>query len=446
MTLIVRPQVRLLERLHESSKRVPSEEEDYVMRLPNPVLKNGKPVPRTLYTSKNFDTARSSTINSRWVVTDDDDDDTDQCTSSIPENDLEQAEELEKKEVGDDDEEEEHLPVGQHLLLDIRNVEAAFLASEERLAQAMLDVVNQCGLTLLSYHCHGLEPAGVSCVGVLLESHVSFHTWPSEGVITFDLFTCGSNSLLPIVSTAEELFGIPDISSWGDTPDSIWAYKPRGFGSDDADSIAELTDLFTFPIGSMTDYKKQILSVDTGYQRIDVYDVLRPHFQSFESYKQSLKGGDSYESQNRHIFQPDRIVFLDGVLQHRRSGGAPYFESLVHPAVFAHRHPRRILILAGGDGGILREVLKHRHVQEIVMIDEDEELVRLSQWYLPEYSDCSQLVGVPDNCFEDPRVEMYFGDTSLFFEENFGDDDEDEAEENEDDYEDPFDVIIMDEM
>ena len=142
-------------------------------------------------------------------------------------------------------EEEEHLPVGQHLLLDIRNVDAGFLASEERLATAMLEVVNQCGLTLLSYHCHNLEPAGVSCVGVLLESHVSFHTWPSEGVITLDLFTCGSNSLLPVVTSAERLFGVPDVSADPNDPfsrpESVWAYKPRGFGGDDEDTIASLT-------------------------------------------------------------------------------------------------------------------------------------------------------------------------------------------------------------
>jgi hypothetical protein len=68
-----------------------------------------------------------------------------------------------------EEDEEEHLPAGQHLLMDIRNVDSAFLASEERLATAMLDVVGDCGLTLLSYHCHGLQPSGVSCVGVLLE-------------------------------------------------------------------------------------------------------------------------------------------------------------------------------------------------------------------------------------------------------------------------------------
>jgi hypothetical protein len=128
------------------------------------------------------------------------------------------------------------------------------------LAQAMLDVVGECGLTLLSYHCHGLHPAGVSCVGVLLESHVSFHTWPTQGVITLDLFTCGPSSLLPIVSRVEQLFSVPrpwavDLS---DMPEVIWAYKWRGYGLQSKESIAELTDLFTFPIGAMTEYKKEV--------------------------------------------------------------------------------------------------------------------------------------------------------------------------------------------
>ena len=75
-----------------------------------------------------------------------------------------------------DPDEDEHLPAGQHLLVDLMNVEADFLNSEERLADAMVESVKMGGLTLLSYHCHSLLPAGVSCVGVLLESHISFHT------------------------------------------------------------------------------------------------------------------------------------------------------------------------------------------------------------------------------------------------------------------------------
>ena len=54
----------------------------------------------------------------------------------------------------------------------IKNVDGTFLDSEERLASAMLNVVDASRLTLLSYHCHGMSPE------VLLESHISFHTWP----------------------------------------------------------------------------------------------------------------------------------------------------------------------------------------------------------------------------------------------------------------------------
>ena len=46
-----------------------------------------------------------------------------------------------------------HLPAGQHLLIDIKNVDPIFLNSEERLAEAMIELVDESKLTLLSYHC-----------------------------------------------------------------------------------------------------------------------------------------------------------------------------------------------------------------------------------------------------------------------------------------------------
>jgi S-adenosylmethionine decarboxylase proenzyme len=203
-------------------------------------------VPQSQYSSKHFDTARAGTSNSRWMVLEEG---PQQCSSPSEE------------EQMDFDDDEVHLPKGQHYLLDIRNVDSAFLASEARLVETMIEVIYSCGLTLLSYHCHGLLPSGVSCVGVLLESHVSFHTWPSQGVITFDLFTCGASSLLPIVPTVERLFSVPETSTVNGvrrTPESIWAYKMRGFGDDSKDAIEQLSDLFSFPIGTMTQYKKEV--------------------------------------------------------------------------------------------------------------------------------------------------------------------------------------------
>ena len=93
------------------------------------------------------------------------------------------------EEDDDDEDDEKSVPVGQHLIMDLKNVQAEFLNSERRLAQAMIDTIDKApGLSMLSYHCHSFAPFGVSCVGVMSDrSHMSFHTWPDDGVITLDL-------------------------------------------------------------------------------------------------------------------------------------------------------------------------------------------------------------------------------------------------------------------
>eukprot|EP00934_Nitzschia_sp_Nitz4_P009237 Nitzschia sp. Nitz4//scaffold196_size54656//39781//42046//NITZ4_006645-RA/size54656-augustus-gene-0.43-mRNA-1//-1//CDS//3329540444//9227//frame0 len=404
--------VLLLPPLESASTKVVAVATKAPLDLPNPVLKNGRLPPPSIYTSKNFDTAKS-TVHSRWVVTEEG-----SCPTPLP------VPEPENEEEDD----EVHLPVGQHLLMDIRNIDASFLASEERLAKAMLEVVGQCGLTLLSYHCHGLEPAGVSCVGVLLESHVSFHTWPVEGVITLDLFTCGPNSLLPIVDEVERLFSIPRVGG-GEPPKSVWAYKWRGYGAEDPETKAELTDLFTFPIGAMTDYKKEIISTRVGKDRVDIYDVLRPGFQSLSSYERSLEGGLSYEATHKGNFAPDRIVFVNGVLQSRTSGEASFYELLVHPPMFAHPNPRTIAIVGFGDGAILREVLKHNTVEKVIMVDFDDGFVNLTRQHFPNYYNCDFLE-VKD-CLADPRVQIYYDNLTTLFGEQANV---------------VFDVIIMDDL
>ena len=158
-----------------------------------------------LYTSKNVDTAWSATINSHWAVTEEG---KEQCVDSPRSKCAAPGESSSSTEAHSpaSEDDEVHMPQGQHLLIDIENVDSYFLGSEERLATAMLDLVNQCGLTLLSYHCHSLlQPSGVRCAGVLLESHVSLHTWPSQGVITLDLFTCRPNLLFDIVTCGKAI-------------------------------------------------------------------------------------------------------------------------------------------------------------------------------------------------------------------------------------------------
>jgi S-adenosylmethionine/arginine decarboxylase-like enzyme len=190
--------------------------------LPPLVARDGKKIPRTRYTSKNFDTARSS-VSSSWLAKNrETGSDADTCSG-----------EDSTTRDDDDDNEVDLQPAGEHLMVDIKNVNAVFLNSEHLLSRAMVDVVNEAELTLLSYHCHGLSPAGVSCVGVLLHNYISFHTWPVEGVITFDLCSAGSKSILPALPIIERLFGVPRTPSHPgqvvESPEYRWAHKMRGF-------------------------------------------------------------------------------------------------------------------------------------------------------------------------------------------------------------------------
>ena len=88
--------------------------------------------------------------------------------------DQESSEDDSSDDSSDDEENSElHSPSGQHLLIDIKHVDPNFLNSEQRLASSMIELTNEANVTLLSYHCHSLIPIGVSCIGFILESHVS---------------------------------------------------------------------------------------------------------------------------------------------------------------------------------------------------------------------------------------------------------------------------------
>ncbi len=102
-----------------------------------------------------------------------------------------------------------------------------------------------------------------------------------------------------------------------------------------------------------------------------------------------------------------KALFLDGRIQSAEVDEFIYHESLVHPALMTHPHPRSVLIMGGGEGATLREVLRHPCVEQAVMVDIDRELVELCERLLPEWH---------QGCFQDPRTQLYYGDARAFVE------------------------------
>ena len=207
---------------------------------------------------------------------------------------------------------EVHQAAGQHLLVDIKGVDGDFLDSEERLSKAMVDAVIAGGLTMLSYHCHKLHPSGVSCVGVLLESHISFHTWPGDGVITLDLFTCGSNSLMPVIPKLKELFGV------GENSEMQWSHELRGFrhDKDRRTSLDTENDLSFWILSPLEVTKKEVVSVKSQFQQIDIWDISEGDEtpSHYDAIKHNLQPGDP-RWLTTELATPERLLFLDGILQ-----------------------------------------------------------------------------------------------------------------------------------
>jgi len=78
-----------------------------------------------------------------------------------------------------------------------------------------------------------------------------------------------------------------------------------------------------------------------------------------------------------------RVFTLDGLVMVTERDEWMYHEMLVHVPMFSHPDPRRVLIIGGGDGGSLREVLRHPRVDEAVMVEVDENVISAAKKYLP---------------------------------------------------------------
>lgn len=112
------------------------------------------------------------------------------------------------------------------------------------------------------------------------------------------------------------------------------------------------------------------------------------------------------------------VLVLDNVIQCTERDEFSYQEMITHLAMNSHPEPKKVLVIGGGDGGVLREVVKHESVEEAILCDIDEAVIRVSKQYLPEMS----------ASYQHPKVTTHIGDGFKFLA----------------DYKNTFDVIITD--
>lgn len=81
---------------------------------------------------------------------------------------------------------------GRHLLAEYRGCDPDVLDDLDAITRALAEAARAAGATVLSSHLHRFTPRGVSGVLIIMESHLSIHTWPERGYAAVDFYTCGA--------------------------------------------------------------------------------------------------------------------------------------------------------------------------------------------------------------------------------------------------------------
>ncbi len=99
------------------------------------------------------------------------------------------------------------------------------------------------------------------------------------------------------------------------------------------------------------------------------------------------------------------LMTIDGFVMLTSRDNFVYHEMMVHPVLYTHPDPQKVVVIGGGDCGTLREVLRHPEVKEAWQVEIDERVTRVSEQFFPELCESN----------DDPRANFYFGDGIQWF-------------------------------
>ena len=226
-------------------------------------------------------------------------------------------------------------PVGQHMLLEFGPMQFSY---EETVA-FLLQRAARKGWYLQSYH--------QQCKKSTASNNYHNNKQEATCILVFDngnrmAFHSQANALDIYSRAKDEETLLSLLEQLAPLNISRWAFKPRGtpWGTFDAG----LEDMYNGLLGSLEyTYKSLVGRQTSAFQEISFYDTISPTLLKWDSCQKSLSTTeDNYYTRNAHLFQPDRQMFLDGVVQSRSYGERAYHEALVHPSMLAHPNPERV--------------------------------------------------------------------------------------------------------
>ncbi|MEO1348290.1 MAG: polyamine aminopropyltransferase [Cyanobacteria bacterium J06635_15] len=276
--------------------------------------------------------------------------------------------------------------LGRHILVEFHGCSAEILNDVPCIEHSMVEAAKEAGATLINSVFHHFSPFGVSGVVVIQESHLAIHTWPEYRYAAVDLFTCGY-SVNPWVSY-----------------DSL----KKAFQAESGSAIEmnrgqlDLLEKLDIDLGELRDEATNKL-LDPKFSRsvwftdrneniaLSIRHKGDPVFREKSAY-QTVEIFDTFEY--------GKMLTVDKMVMCTENDEPAYHEMIIHVPLLTQPTAKDVLVIGGGDGGSVREVLKHPQVERVTMVEIDEVVVRASRQYLPTLS--SRL--------DDPKLNLIIGD------------------------------------
>lgn len=206
--------------------------------------------------------------------------------------------------------------VGEHITLDIIGTTKEYDPSF--FEKVIHDIAKTAKVTILNISKYKFEPQGFTILALLAESHISFHTFPEKGIISFDFFTCGKINPSVAVEIIKKEFEHTRIVKKEFNRDTKSLYP----------------DIYSSP----------------GLQKSYVVNDVLEDFKS--------KVGQHIEILELEQF--GKSLFIDGEIQVATTDEHLYSSTFVEAGLSLNKNNERAAIIGGGDGGVARECISKK--------------------------------------------------------------------------------------
>ena len=275
--------------------------------------------------------------------------------------------------------------LGNHILVEFMNCDPHIMNDVVAIERDMVGAAQKAGATVINSTFHHFSPYGVSGVVVIQESHLAIHTWPEYGYAAVDLFTCGEMNAWISFDHLKECFGAKSYSAIELKRGSLNLLQRNDFDISTMRSRAaewRNPDFYTRNVWFTDKDEDQALSLRfTG----EVFFDVQSPFQRVRILESNKYG---------------KMLALDDMVMTTEKDEFHYHEMISHPALFTIGAAKNILVIGGGDGGTVREVLRHPSVEKVTMVEIDGAVIDACKEHLPAIA----------ASFDHPKLELIVDD------------------------------------